>query len=247
MTELDILRIKQQVTKLVWYHTMDLGYGIVTPGIYDHRPYLKLYGIPRDLSGKSALDVGAASGYFSFEMEKRGARVTATDLAKWMDHDFGALYRPDQPLDVLEDYLQMPFDLAKKVLNSSVEKRKINIYDISPETPGTFDLVFCSSLLLHLTDPIRALQNIQRITREMAIIATGIHQDDNTEPLALFSGHKDGMAWWLPNRPCLESMVQSTGFKHWEWFSEFRLDYSDGRIGTHHGVIHAYTKKYFEK
>ena len=243
MTEREIKKIKQKVSMLIWYHTIDLGHGIVTPGIYDHRRYLEFYGIPDDLSGKSALDIGTASGFFSFEMEKKGAKVTATDLANWMDHDFGALYKPDRPLDVLQGYLQKPFELAKEVLNSGVKKKKINIYDVSPDTLGTFDLVFCSSLLLHLTDPIRALQNIRSVTREMAIIATGIRRDENKEPLASFSGHKEGAVWWLPNRPCLESMIQSTGFKRWEWFSEFRLDYSDGRAGTHHGVIHAYNKK----
>ena len=117
----------------------------------------------------------------------------------------------------------------------------MNIYDISLESLGAFDLVFCSSLLLHLTDPIRALDNIRSVTKEMAIIATGIHKDEGTEPVAVFAGHKGGAAWWLPNQTCLEAMVQSTGFKRWKWFSEYRLDYSDGTPGTNHGVIHAFS------
>lgn len=239
MNEREIKALKDEVSQLIWYHTIDLGHGIVTPGIYDHRQYLDFYGIPDDLSGKSSLDIGTASGFFSFEMEKRGAKGTATELPNWMDHDFGALYKPDRPLDVLENYLQKPFELAAKVLNSRLKKRQINIYDISPQVLGTFDLVFCSSVLLHLTDPLKALHNIQRVTKEMAIVATGIFLDEKEEPRAQFSGHKGGATWWLPNRACLEAMIQSAGFKHWEWFSEFRLDYSDGKPGTMHGVVRA--------
>jgi len=239
MNEREIKALKDEVSQLIWYHTIDLGHGIVTPGIYDHRQYLDSYGIPDDLSGKSSLDIGTASGFFSFEMEKRGAKGTATDLPNWMDHDFGAVYKPDRPMDVLENYLHKPFELAAKVLNSRVKKRQINIYDISPQALGTFDLVFCSSVLLHLTDPIKALHNIQSVTKEMAIVATGIFLDEKEEPRAQFSGHKGGAAWWLPNRACLEAMIQSAGFKHWEWFSEFRLDYSDGKPGTMHGIVRA--------
>jgi len=240
MKKSEIKEIKYKISQLIWYHTLDLGHGIVTPGIYDLNPYLEFYGIPKDLSGKSALDIGAASGFFSFELERRGAKVTATDLPQWLDHDFGAVYKPDRPLDVLQSYLHDPFELAKKVLNSRVKKENINVYDISPERLGTFDLVFCSSVLLHLRDPIKALQNIQSVTREKAIIATGIFEGYTEEPAAQFSGHKDGATWWLPNRPCLEAMIKSVGFKRWEWISEFQLDYRDGTPGTAHGVIHAF-------
>jgi hypothetical protein len=36
-------------------------------------------------------------------------------------------------------------------------------------------------------------------------------------------------------------MVASAGFSGWEWFSEFQLDYRDGRPGPYHGVIRAWT------
>ena len=217
-----------------------MGYGIVTPGHYNHRPYLKYYGIPDDLSGKNVLDIGAASGFFSFEMEKRGAKVTATELKTWMEHDFGPYYRPDRPLEELSCYLDEPFKLVKKIIGSNVRMKRINIYDISPKKVGEFDLVFCSSVLLHVTDPIKALRRIRSVTRDKAIIATGINKDDNTQPLALFSGLEGGNTWWLPNRAGLEAMVEAAGFSRFEWFSDFRLDYRDGRSGVHHGVVHAF-------
>lgn len=56
--------LNKMVESLEWYHTIDLGNGIITKGHYDHRPYLHYYRIPEDLSGKTVLDIGAASGFF---------------------------------------------------------------------------------------------------------------------------------------------------------------------------------------
>lgn len=238
--DIDLEDLRQRVADLEWYHTIDLGEGILTPGDYDHRPYLAYYGIPEDLTGKRALDVGAASGFFSFEMERRGARVTALDLPSWFAHDFGPRYQPDKTAEEGQQYLQDPIMLAKEVLGSQVDKVEMTVYDVSPETVGMFDFVFCGSLLIHLTDPVRALWQIQRVTREVAIIATIVDPDLSDSSRAQFVGHHRGDGWWIPNQAGLEAMVQSAGFKGWEWFSEFRLDYRDGRPGPYHGVVRAW-------
>jgi tRNA (mo5U34)-methyltransferase len=228
------------MTSLSWYHTIDLGHGLVTPGQYDHRPYLSYYGLPKNLRQSTALDIGAASGYFAFMMEKRGADVTATDLPTWEAHDFGPLYQPDMEPEQAQHYLHDPFLFAHKALGSRVKRRLTNIYEISPESTGRFDLVFCGSVLLHLTDPIRALWGIQSVTKKAAIIATVIHPLKSPDPLAKFVGELRGDGWWYPNRAALEAMIKSAGFKGWEWFSEFRLDYRDGSPGPYHGVIRAW-------
>jgi SAM-dependent methyltransferase len=239
---LDSEKLRHQVEAVPWYHTLDLGNGLVTRGFYDHRPYLPYYGLPEDLTGKTALDVGAASGFFSFEMERRGAKVTAVDLPAWLDHDFGPCYVPDQTPEEGLHYLRDPILLARQALGSRIEKVEMTIYDLSPETVGTYDLVFCGSLLLHLTDPIRALWRLQSVTREQAIIATAIRPDNGNEPLALFVGHHRGDTWWLPNRVSFAAMVRSAGFVGWEWVSEFQLDYRDGRPGLLHAVIRAWNE-----
>ncbi|MCX7680609.1 MAG: glycosyltransferase, partial [Anaerolineae bacterium] len=205
----DVSPRRRQFEALEWYHTIDLGNGIVTPGHYDHRPYLPYYGIPEDLTGKTVLDVGAASGFFAFEMERRGAKVAAVDLPQWFDHDFGPCYRPDKSAEEGARYLHEPIMLAKQVLGSQIDRIAMSVYDLSPDTVGMYDLVFCGSLLLHLTDPVRALWRLQSVTREVAIIATVIHPDNCPDPLALFVGHHRGDGWWLPNRACLEAMVKS--------------------------------------
>jgi tRNA (mo5U34)-methyltransferase len=232
--------LQRRVQSLGWYHTIDLGQGVITPGYYDHRPYLPYYGIPQHLAGKSALDVGPASGFFSFEMERRGAQVTATELPNWEAHDFGPLYRSEMPPETAHQYLHEPFRFASEALGSSVQRRQLTIYELSPQNVGQFDLVFCGSVLLHLSDPNRALWRLQSVTRQAAILATVIRRDDNQEAVATFVGHQRGDCWWLPNRKAFELMVQSAGFRGWEWYSDFPLRARDGNVSVYHGVIRAW-------
>ncbi len=232
--------LAQLIQELSWYHTIDLGNGLVTPGQYDHRPYLERYKLPTDCSGKTVLDIGAASGFFSFEFERRGAQVTATDLPDWMAHDFGPNYKLDQDLDIVDAYLHKPFDIAHRALNSQVKRKEINIYDISPQSVGLFDIVFCGSVLIHLTDPIKALWKIAGVTKEKAIIATSIMPGTNQQPVAAMIGYNRGDGWWEPTRSCLELMAISAGFVGIEWVGDFVLNYRDQEVGPYHGVLHAY-------
>lgn len=70
-----------------WYHTIDLGNGLVTPGLYDHRPNLLAFKFPADMEGMNVLDVGSATGFFAFEFEKRGANVVSVELPSGMPAD----------------------------------------------------------------------------------------------------------------------------------------------------------------
>src|SRR3954454_13821602 len=73
--------LADRVAATSWYHTIDLGSGVVTPGEYDLRPILGRVPLPRSLTGMRCLDVGTHDGFWAFEMERRGAeRVLAIDL-----------------------------------------------------------------------------------------------------------------------------------------------------------------------
>src|SRR5580704_18418382 len=65
--------LRAEVPKINWWHSIDLGNGIVTPGAYDARSLLDRIAMPERLDGLSVLDIGARDGYFSFEAERRGA------------------------------------------------------------------------------------------------------------------------------------------------------------------------------
>ncbi|HEX7784685.1 MAG TPA: hypothetical protein VF653_00555, partial [Methylomirabilota bacterium] len=79
--------LSAQVQRYFWFHSIDLGHGVVTPGTKPSKALRAeadaIFG-PLDLRGKSVLDIGAWNGYFSFEAKRRHAeRVLATDHYCW--------------------------------------------------------------------------------------------------------------------------------------------------------------------
>jgi tRNA (mo5U34)-methyltransferase len=235
--------IRQKVAEFEWYHTIDLGGGILTPGQYDLAPLIDNYGIPESLAGKSVLDVGPAHGFFAFEFEKRGAeRVVTSELPNWTDHDGREHFDQDDPAFRRdEEYHRGAFGFAIQARRSRVERCFCSVYDLTPERIGMFDLVFCASVLLHLTDPLRALYGIRRVCRGQAIVCTGIdtHLLVAEQNRALFVGTPDGHAFWLPTMTCLEQMAIAAGFARVERVSTFRLKSKDGLFNTPHGTIRA--------
>lgn len=239
--------IRQQMQQYSWYHTIDLGHGIVTPGQYDHRPLLHHYGIAEDLSGKTVLDVGPAHGFFAFEFEKRGAeRVVTVELPRWSEHDGSAELKRDflaANVDTAsERYLHDALAFAIQARQSRVEQLFYSVYDLQPDIVETFDIVFCGSLLIHLTDPLRALYALRSVTREYAIVATVIDpaRFGSRHPRAYFHGTPKGQAFWAPNMVCLEKWAIAAGFKRVERVSTFTLNSLDGVFSSPHGTIKAF-------
>lgn len=75
-----------------WYHTVEIGSGLITPGICNTAQLLSLLDFPKDFSGKRVLDLGARDGFFSFEAEKRGAKeIIALDYSRKEDTGFEVL------------------------------------------------------------------------------------------------------------------------------------------------------------
>jgi 2-polyprenyl-3-methyl-5-hydroxy-6-metoxy-1,4-benzoquinol methylase len=236
--------IRRRVADYEWYHAIDLGDGVVTPGQYDLGPLLPHYGLPHSLAGKSVLDVGPAHGFFAFELERRGASVATAELPNWAEHDASPILQETfaHAGDLPEAYHRGAFGFAIQARRSLVHRHFCNVYDLTPERVGTYDLVFCASVLLHLTDPLRALFGIRKVCRDQAIICTGI---DNTsgrehESRALFVGQANGQAFWLPTIACLERMILAAGFARFERVSTFSLKSVDGRFDTPHGTVRAF-------
>jgi len=151
---------RDEIARLVaehgrWWHEIEVAPGIVTPGDDSNRmklPILDALGLPRDLRGKRALDIGTSDGYFAFELEKRGAAVTAIDF-------------------VPETY--SGFATARRILDSQVEYRMDNVYNLAPESYGTFDVVLFLGVLYHLRKPLAALDAIRSVMKEDAQLFVG--------------------------------------------------------------------------
>jgi len=184
---MDVDELKNEVAGVRWFHSIDLGNGIVTPGVDRSARRLKGMHMPPSLDGMSVLDIGTFDGFYAFEAERRGAKVVATDTAVWRDPYIG----------------RSGFDLARRVLGSSVEGREIDVLDLSPETVGTFDLVLFLGVLYHLPNPLLALERIASVTRQQLIMETHVDLLGSRRPAAAFYPHDelqdDPSNWWGPN------------------------------------------------
>jgi SAM-dependent methyltransferase len=205
-----------------WYHSIELAPGVVSPGHVDHR-WLADKILPDDLSGERALDIGTFDGFWAFEMEKRGAEVVAIDVesidaAEWPPLNRERLLRESEA-HRLE--LGRGFRLAKELLDSSAERVICSVYDLAPETiGGPVDFIFEGALLLHLRDPVLALERARQALRPggRMLIWEGISLLDTLRaprrPLARFSPVLSDFTWWYPNYAALVSMPRAAGFKN---------------------------------
>lgn len=235
-----------------WYHCVDVGNGVITDGDYDMNKYLDAYQFPFDMSGLEVLDVGRASGYFSFEFERRGANVTATDIARFSDWDFvGGEIEKSRQLDAIADheafnrrFITGAFDFAHMMRRSKVQAQTINVYEIEPKRfERPFDIVFAGSITSHLRDPILALEKLRSVTAGKCIVAAPCI---NIEPtlaamvLVELEG-PDRRNWWIFNRKGLEGVLLRAGFSRAEVISEFQLRHrKHSNQSYHHLVAHAW-------
>src|SRR5438045_4772772 len=107
----------------LWYHTLELPHGIVTPGWFDLRPIVERMPRP-DVRGKRCLDVGTYDGFLAFELERRGAaEVVATDIAGHEDWDWSSELRGEgDAFAELAGPKGGGFEIASEALGSRVER-----------------------------------------------------------------------------------------------------------------------------
>jgi tRNA (mo5U34)-methyltransferase len=221
--------LRDQVTRYPWYHTLDLGNGVITEGMFDHRGYESDYGLPSDLTGKRCLDVGTMDGFWAFAMERRGAaEVVAVDLEDPEALDWPSSLR-NRIVKTMDETKAARFELARRCLDSSVDRRISSVYALDPAELGSFDFVFCGDMLVHLKDPSTAVERMRAVCRGSALIANPVKEQFpyRRRPLAQFDGI-DEFEWWLPNRAALERLVRAAGFSRAHTGPPFELPTTAG-------------------
>jgi tRNA (mo5U34)-methyltransferase len=193
------------------YHSLELNDGTVIPGIIPVpalRARLDRYPLPEDLRGKRVLDIGAASGWNSFECERRGADVVAIDCVEY------------------EELLAV-----RRLRESKLEYAVIDIEELTPERFGFFDYVLFFGVFYHLRHPLLAMENVCAVTRGVAFVESYVI-DDAPDPARChmefyetdeLGGQIDN--WCGPTTSCLMAMARSAGFPRVEFL------YADSRRG----------------
>ena len=223
--------LQAQADAFGWYHTIDLGNGVVTKGISVQET---AEGVIPDVKGKSVLDIGAWDGKFSFAAEKRGAsRVVALDHYAW-GVDFvarGAYWEecirngtlPDQSRDETDFWNpDLPgrrgFEFAAAALDSKVEPVVADFQTVDLDVLGQFDVVLYLGVLYHMKEPLTCLERLRAVTKEVAVIETeAVHLQglDNEVLLQFHAGSSlrtDFGNWYVPTIEALHNLCRAAGF-----------------------------------
>lgn len=203
-----------------WYHDYNFleGLDVVSPD-YDLVPNLDSFLLPKDMTGKKFLDIGTGSGFFTFEMERRGAEVVSFDISLDEKPDFipysnrGDLYESNyehrRQLHKSYWYAHRQFESNAKVVYGNVMKM--------PDWLGQFDVVLLSCILQHLRDPFYAIQQVDKHTKHTLIICEAYYKTE--EPAMRFQADPDNNSsqywtWWLMSPKYLETVMKVLGYKN---------------------------------
>jgi tRNA (mo5U34)-methyltransferase len=204
-----------------WFHNLHLPDGTETApthflGDFPRYKWQALAPhLPAQLDGWTALDIGCNAGYYSFELARRGARVTG--------------------IDVDPHYLRQAEWAAKELgLEDAIEFRQMQVYDLAGED-AKFDLVLFMGVFYHLRYPLLGLDIVARHTRSIMVFQTltmpgmEVYPDTTDRPInereafnapgwprMAFIEHRfasDPTNWWVPNHAAVEAMLRSSGME----------------------------------
>jgi tRNA (mo5U34)-methyltransferase len=180
-----------------WHHRFEIFPGITTPGTYDPSFLLRKMKLPEELHGKRVLDIGASDGFFTLELARRGARVVAIDYRSKDSHGFGVM---------------------EKLNGVDIEYHQMNLYNLSAEKFGQFDIIVFMGVLYHLPDMLRALAKVRELSVGTMFLET--HADTSLESEIAAARYYRGSSlagditnFWSPNRRCVLDMLADAGFQ----------------------------------
>jgi tRNA (mo5U34)-methyltransferase len=172
--------------------------------------------LPADLRGRRALDIGCNAGFYTFELARRGAEVTA--------------------VDVDEHYLRQARWAAGELgLADRIVLVQLGVYELAQLAAEPFDVVLFLGVLYHLRHPLLALEIVAQLTRGSLVVQTlTMPGEERVQappdmpidareqltaagwPAMAFVEHElagDPTNWWAPNAACVEAMLRSCGLE----------------------------------
>jgi SAM-dependent methyltransferase len=216
-------RFVDSLDECFFYHTMDLpGFGVVR-GQWDLRGRFDDYVGGVSVAGKSVIDLGTATGFLSFESEKRGAsKVVSCDLSDPRQQTFipfkDKLYYRDYESFMSYHAVEVErwksaYWLCHRLLQSRAEVFYGDIFRL-PETLGQFDVAIVGAVLEHLNDQITAIGSIARLTKETMVIVTPVLETE--ERIARLEPTADNpdydYTWWRYSVGAYREILKIVGF-----------------------------------
>jgi tRNA (mo5U34)-methyltransferase len=212
-----------------WFHTIDLGDGLITPGAKTALAAgaeSDAVFSPLCLSGKSVLDIGAWNGYYTLEAARRGAApILSIDSPTWLSPS----YKGKETFDFVMERCGVP-----------AQSLVVDVQTMEPEEIGEWDVVLFLGVFYHLMDPITALERVSRVTKEVLVVETLLDFQNVLRPVMTFYGTGGAQTFrpgtptrrWAPNRPLVEALLRTFGFA--------RVDFEPHPTHPRRGIFHAY-------
>jgi tRNA (mo5U34)-methyltransferase len=160
------------------------------------------------------LDMACHQGWFAVQTALRGARSV-------------------RGVDIRPEHIERASLIARLAGLDNVRFEQGNLYDLTPERSGTYDLTLFLGILYHLENPVGALKAARALTRDLCVIETQVARPapdltyaggSDPEPRsgrAMAVGRVDehhvaeGEALvLLPTLGALYDMLYAAGFKH---------------------------------
>jgi len=204
-----------------WFHNLHLPDGTQTAP--DHPlgdfPAFKWRDIganlPKDLSGWTALDIGCNSGFYSIELARRGAKVTAIDK----DPHF---------------LRQANWAVEQFKLQDRITVREAQVYDLA-RWSERFDLILFLGVFYHLRYPLLGLDIVSEKVKRMMVFQTltmpGMEEAQIPDDMSIDEREQmqepgwpkmafiekelagDPTNWWAPNHAAIVGMLKTTGLR----------------------------------
>lgn len=203
-----------------WFHNLHLPDGTQTCpehvlGDFPNAKWQKLAPfLPEDLRGVTALDIGCNAGFYSLELAKRGATVTA--------------------LDSNEHYLTQARWAANRCgLGDRIDFQRRQLYSLA-RSEQSWDIVLFMGVLYHLRYPQFGLDIVSRCVNRTLVVQSLLAPGGTSEPRPnLELAEREPLAardwprlsfieqklagdptnWWVPNHGCLAAMLRSSGMR----------------------------------
>jgi SAM-dependent methyltransferase len=212
-----------------FYHILEIPGSGLTKGQWDLRKSLDAYLGNVAFSGTRVLEIGPASGYLTFEMEKRGASVVAVEVTDSHGWDF-VPFPPERMAPVLGDRALV----MRGVKNSwwflhqlNASKAKIcydDIYNL-PDELGRFDVAVLAAVLLHLRSPLEVITQCAK-RADTLVITDMFHQHLEGRPVMELTPTHESFGWdhwWRFSSDVIIQFVRVLGYtkitltthKHW--------------------------------
>ena len=196
-----IFAVPQKVKSIgdcYFYHTIDLpGHGVMN-GDWDLRRGVDDYLGKVVFTGKRVLEIGPASGFLTFEMEKRGSEVASVEVTAEHGWDFvpypaSKLEEVFGPRRIVMERLKNSYWFSHTAQQSKAKVYYGDVYNL-PSSLGEFDIAVMGAVLLHCRDPLRIVEQCAEKAASL-IITEMFHPDLEGAPICRLAPTPQNLLW----------------------------------------------------